>query len=319
MIFEKPISVSDLSNQFGLQILSNNFGEVVFGINEIHKVSKGDLTFVDTPKYYDKVLKSAASFIIINKKIEPVAGKCLLYSENPFQTYNTIAKFYFPTKFSNNVIAVNTIIPDSTKIFPNVFIGENVQIGENCIIYPNVTIYPNVIIGNNVIFHANTTIGSDAFNYNVQKGVYNKMHTIGRVIIKNNVEIGANCSIDAGVSGDTIIGQGTKLDNQFQIAHGVVIGENCLLCAQVAIAGKTIIGNNVILYGKVGISKGLVIGDNAVILASSNVDKNLEGGKRYYGSPALEARQAMKYFATLRMMPEYLTKIRHLLYQEEKM
>ena len=318
MNFKQPISIQDLSNKFGLEIISNRYGDGIIGVSEIHKVAKGDITFVDTPKYYEKVLQSQASFIIINKKVEAIEGKCILYSDNPFQSYNSIAKFYFPSLVTKESIALDNKIDPSAIIYPNVFIGANVSIGENSIIYPNVTIYPNTIIGNNVIIHANTTIGSDAFYYNTQKGIYNKMHTIGRVIIKNDVEIGANSSIDAGVSGDTIIGKGTKLDNQIQIAHGVVIGENCLLCAQVAIAGKTKIGNNVILYGKVGISKGLIIGDNAVILASSNVDKNLEGGKRYYGSPALEARQAMKYMATLRMMPEYLSKIKHLLYQEEK-
>lgn len=318
MNFKNPLSVLELSSKFGLEIISNLYGDMIFGINEIHKVTKGDITFFDTPKYYEKVLNSEASFIIINKKIEGIEGKCLLYSDNPFQSYNEIAKFYFPIQISTQSIAFDLKIGRSSIIYPNVFIGENVTIGENCIIYPNVTIYPNTIIGNNVIIHANTTIGSDAFYYNFQKDIYNKMHTIGRVIIHNDVEIGSNCSIDSGVSGDTIIGQGTKLDNQIQIAHGVVIGKNCLLCAQVAIAGKTKIGNHVILYGKVGVSKGLLIGDHAIILASSNVDKNLEGGKRYYGSPALEARQAMKYMAALRMMPEYLTKIKHLIYQENE-
>jgi UDP-3-O-[3-hydroxymyristoyl] glucosamine N-acyltransferase len=306
MNLKTSITLHQLVEQFQLELIEDNYKKPITGINEIHKVSVGDLTFVDTPKYYDKVLSSPASFIIINKRIEPIDGKCILYSDNPFLIYNEIANTISKEQFEDD-----TVIDASAIIYPHTYIGKNVKIGKNTIIYPNVTIYDNVTIGDHVIIHANSVIGKDAFYYNKQQGQYLKMHTIGRVIIEDNVEIGSNCSIDSGVSGDTIIGSGTKMDNQIHIAHGVVIGKNCLLCAQVAIAGKSIIGNHVTLYGKVGISKGIKIGDRAVVLASSNVDKTLEGDKRYYGSPALEARMAMKQMATLRMLPDFLNKLKN--------
>lgn len=312
MNFEIPVDVSALAKKYNLELVHGDPNSKITGINEIHKVQSGDITFVDTPKYYDKVFASQADFIIINTKdVEAPKNKTLLYSKNPFLTYNQIAKDYFPTRHSSSMIDDEAIIGQNTIIYPNVCIGKNVRIGDNCILYPNVTIYANTTIGNDVIIHSNTAVGSDAFYYNKQQGEYIKMHTIGNTVIEDKVEIGSNCSIDSGVSGTTRIGKGTKLDNSIHIAHGVEIGSNCLLCAQVAIAGKTIIGNNVTLYGKVAVSKALKIGDNAIILATSNVGKDLEGDQRYFGSPAIEARQAMKHHASLKMLPEILHKLKY--------
>lgn len=314
MNFNQPIPVLELIERYQLRLIADSTNGIITGQNEIHKVTPGDLTFVDTAKYYDKVLNSSANFILINEDIECPEGKCLLYTDNPFKIYNQIALDNFPTLHSSHEpISIEAVIGKNCIIYPNVFIGRNVTIGDNCIIYPNVTIYPNTTLGNNVIIQSNTAIGSEAFYYNKQNGEYLKMQTIGGTYLGDNVEIGSNCSIDSGVSGITTIESGTKLDNQIHIGHGVVIGKNCLLCAQVAIAGKTTIGDNVSIYGKVGISKGLTIGDNAIILASSNVDKNLEGNQRYFGSPAVEARQAMKYFAAMRMLPNLMEKLKHLI------
>lgn len=314
MKFKQTISVLELINQYSLRLIDDKSNGKITGLSEIHKVTSGDLTFVDTSKYYDKVLQSSANFILINQEITCPEGKCLLYTDNPFKVYNQIAIDNFPTKHSaHESISSEANIGKNCIIYPNVFIGKNVTIGDDCILYPNVTIYPNTTLGNGVIIQSNTAIGSEAFYYNKQQGEYLKMQTIGGIYLGDKVEIGSNCSIDSGVSGITTIGAGTKLDNQIHIGHGVVIGKNCLLCAQVAIAGKTTIGDNVSIYGKVGISKGLTIGDNAIILASSNVDKNLEGNQRYFGSPAVEARQAMKYFAAMRMLPNLMEKLKHLI------
>lgn len=318
MRLTKVIAVEDLIQKYGLELISDDTDGIIRGINEIHSVRSGDITFVDVAKYYKKAIESEASFILINTKDIKAEGKCLLYTDNPFLVYNQFAKDQAPTKHSiNKMIADDCIIGEGTIIYPNVYIGDNVVIGSNCIIYANTTIYPNTIIGDEVIIQSNSAIGSEAFYYNKQNGKYLKMHTVGKTVIENRVEIGSNCSIDACESDETRIGEGTKLDNNIHIAHGVKIGKNCLLCAQVAIAGKTFIGDHVILYGKVGVSKGLKIGDNAIILASSNVDKDLEGGQRYYGSPAIEARQAMKHYAAARMLPDVLYKLKDILYPDK--
>lgn len=301
MNLNQKIKVKDIAQQFGATIVGNEKAEIG-SINEIHKLKEDSITFVDHPKYYQKVLNSLARVIIINKKVECPEGKTLLVVENPFEVYNTLALNARPTLFNQEKIASNAKIGKNTKIFPNVIIGQHVKIGENCIIYPNVTIYDYSEIGDNVIIHANAVIGNDAYYYHGSESGFEKMHTIGKAVVKESVEIGASCTIASGVSGDTIIGEGTKIDSQVHIGHGAVIGANCLLAAQVAIGGKSIIGNNVMLWGKVGVSKAISIGDNAIVLASSNVDKNLKGNQTYFGSPAIIAREKWKEMVYVRKL-----------------
>ena len=294
MKFQEPLKLKDIASMVSAEIVGDP-EMVITGINEIHKVQNGDLTYVDFDKYYDMALNSAASTIIIDKMVDCPENKALLISDDPFTAYNQLTLKYRPFKSAIRSVSDTAQIGPGAVIQPNVFIGNHVKIGRNCIIHPNVTIYDYTEIGDNVIIHANTVVGSDAFYFKGRdSGEYEKMHTVGRAIVEDNVEIGSCCTIDSGVSGDTVIGSGTKIDNHVHIGHGAVIGKNCLMAAQVAVAGKTIIGNNVKLYGKVGVSKALVIGDNAVLLASSNVDKNLEGNKVYYGSPAVDARIKME-------------------------
>ncbi len=279
---------------------------VITGINEIHQVEEGDITFVDHPKYYDKVLNSRASVIIINKEIDKPANKSLIFSSDPFDDYNKIVEFFSPFKPSNSLISESAKIGNNTIIQPNVFIGNNVIIGDNCTIHPNVSIYDNSIIGNNVTIHANTVIGSDAFYYQKRPDAYVKLKSCGRAIIEDNVDIGSNCSIDKGVSGDTIIGKGTKIDNLVQIAHDTVVGKNCLFASQVGIAGCVIIEDNVILWGQVGIQKDLTIGKGAVILGQSGVPKSLEGNKVYFGSPVQESKEKMRELAYVKRIPDII-------------
>lgn len=298
-----PIPVIEIAKKYQAKLLGNE-ETLVGSINEIHKLEEDSITFVDHPKYYEKVLASKAKVILINQEVKCPKGKTLLVVDKPFEVYNDLALENRPFLPSSNLISPLADIEAGTIIQPNVFIGNHVKIGKNCLIHPNVTIYDYSEIGDNVIIHANTTIGSDAFYFHKDGETYDKMHTIGRAIVEDNVEIGSSCSIDSGVSGDTILGKGTKLDSQVHIGHGVVIGKNCLLCAQVAIAGKSNIGDNVILYGKVGVSKDITIGNNAVVLASSNVDKDLAAGGTYFGSPAINARDKWKEMAIVRMLPK---------------
>lgn len=306
MQFSEPISVEWLANFIEAKIIGDQ-SQLATGINEIHKVTKGDISFVDFDKYYDKCLQSAATIIIINKEVECPAGKTLLITEDPFSAYVKIVKKYRPFLPQNNLISENAVIGAETTIMPGAFIGNNVIIGDNCLIHPNVTIYDHTIIGDNVIIHAGTIIGADAFYYKRRKDrkvQYDKLESCGRVIIHDDVEIGAGCTIDKGVSGDTIIGQGTKMDNQVHIGHGTVIGKNCLFAAQVGIAGKAHIEDEVILWGQVGVNKDLTIGKGAVVYAQSGVPASLVGGKVYFGSPVDEAKAKMKELAISKKLPD---------------
>jgi UDP-3-O-[3-hydroxymyristoyl] glucosamine N-acyltransferase len=281
----------------------------VLGINEIHVVEKGDVVFVDHPKYYDKALKSKASVVLINKEVDCPDEKALLISDDPFRDFNKLTEHFNPFKVASKSIADTVEIGKGTVVQPNVFIGNHVKIGKNCTIHPNVTIYDQCIIGNNVTIHAGTILGADAFYYKNRPEGYDKLRSGGRVIIEDNVDIGAACTIDRGVSGDTIIGAGSKLDNQIQVGHDTVIGKKCLIASQTGIAGCVVIEDEVVIWGQVGIASGLRIGKKAIILAQAGIAKSLEGGKSYFGYPAEEAREKLKQLANLRKIPEIIKKI----------
>jgi len=306
MHFETPLQAAWIANFIGAKLIGDSEA-MATGINEIHKVQPGDISFVDFEKYYDKCLQSAATFIIINKEVEAPEGKVLFVCDQPFDAYVKLVKHLRPFEPATKLISDTSIIGEGTQVQPGVFIGNHVIIGKNCLIHPNVTIYDHCIIGDNVIIHAGAVLGSDAFYYKRKKDQatqYNKLESCGRVIIHDDVEIGAGCTIDKGVSGDTILGQGTKLDNQVHIGHGVVIGKNCLFAAQVAIAGKTIIEDEVTLWGQVGVNKDLVIGKGAVVYAQSGVASSIEGGKTYFGSPVDDAKTKIKELNWIKRIPE---------------
>lgn len=275
---------------------------LISGFNEIHVVEEGDIVFVDHPKYYEKALHSKASVILINKEVECPQGKALLISEDPFTYFNKLTKHFNPFKAVNSSISKSAIIGENTVIQPNVFIGNNVKIGANCLIHPNVTIYDNCIIGNNVTIHAGTVLGADAFYYKKRMDGYDKLVSGGSVIIEDNVDIGALCTIDRGVSANTTIKKGTKIDNQVQVGHDTIIGENCLIASQTGIAGCVIIENNVTLWGQVGTNSGITIGEGAVVLGQTGVTKSLKGGITYFGTPVEESRKKLKEMAEIKQM-----------------
>ncbi|MBI1343996.1 MAG: UDP-3-O-(3-hydroxymyristoyl)glucosamine N-acyltransferase [Terrimonas sp.] len=315
MKFDKPVDISWVADFIHADIIGNKQGQAT-GINEIHKVESGDIVFVDHPKYYDKCIQSAASFIIINKEVSCPEGKSLLVTASPFEAYQQLVNYFRPFIPSLKMISDSATVGTGSVIMPNTYIGNQVSIGSHCIIHPNVTILDHCIIGDEVVIQSGTVIGSDAFYYNRKTNrdlQYQKMKSCGRVVIQDAVEIGAGCTIDRGVSGDTVIGSGTKIDNLVHIGHDTVIGKNCLLAAQVGIAGATEIEDEVILWGQVGVSKTLTIGKGAVLMAQSGVPSSLEGGKSYFGSPALEAKEKMKELVWVKRIPEIWQKLSDLI------
>ncbi len=282
----------------------------VHGMNEIHVVEPGDIVFVDHPKYYEKALDSAATIILINKEVDYPDGKALLISDDPFRDFNILTRHFKPFQFSNVAIADSAQIGHGTLIQPNCFIGNHVVIGENCLIHSNVSIYDNTLIGDNVIIHAGTILGADAFYYKKRPEGYDQLVSGGRVVIKDNVGIGALCTIDKGVTGDTIIDEGTKIDNQVHVGHDTYIGKKCLIASQTGIAGCVIIEDEVTIWGQVGTTSGITIGSKAVILGQTGVTKSVEGGKSYFGTPIEESREKLKQLANIKKIPEILTKLK---------
>lgn len=309
MKFDSPKTLKEIA---GL-IHGRPVGDPAFkitGINEIHMVEPGDLTFVDHPKYYDKALQSKATTILINKEVDPPAGKVLIISEHPFDDYVFLATTFRPFQKAVAIISPSAEIGEGTVIQPGAFIGNHVKIGKNCIVHSNASIYDHSIIGNNVIIHSGAVIGADAYYFQRRPEGYKKLESCGRTILEDNVEVGALTCIDKGVSGDTIVCFGTKFDNQVQVGHDTYIGRNCLIGAQCAIAGVTRIEDDVILWAKVVVNKDLVIGAKAIVLATSGIDKSIEGGKTYFGSPVMEARKKWRELAALRSLPDILEKLK---------
>lgn len=305
MKFKNPITLKDIAKLLNAEF-NGKPDFLITGINEIHKVETGDITFVDHPKYFEKSLSSEASVVLINKKVDNTYNKALIFSKDPFGDFNYLVEHFSAFKASTEQISKTAEIGKNTIIQPNVFIGHNVTIGSNCIIHANVSIYDNCIIGNNVIIQSNTVIGGDAFYFQKRTEGYRKLLSCGRVVIKDNVEIGSNCTIDKGVSGDTIIGSGTKLDNLIQVGHDTVIGENCLFASQVGISGCVVIEDDVILWGQVGVQKDLTIGKGAIVLGQSGIPKSLEGNKVYFGSPVRESIEKMRELAYIKRIPDIL-------------
>ena len=306
------MKISEIAKKFNGKI--ENFKEdyTISGVGSIDKATEKEIVFIKDKKFLEKLKKSKAKVILASEKLdidktqiivknpEIVFYKLIdiLYS-NEDKKENFIAdtvKIGKNTKIGKNVVIKdyvviddNVEIGDNTTIYPFTFIGKNTQIGKNCIIYSNVSIYKDCIIGNNVIIHSGAVIGADGFGYYLENGVRKKIKHIGKVVIKDNVEIGANTTIDRALLDETVIEENTKIDNLVMIGHNCKIGKNTVLVSQVGIAGSCEIGNNVIMAGQVGVADHLKITDNVIITAKSGVGKNIEKSGIYGANiPAIE-------------------------------
>jgi UDP-3-O-[3-hydroxymyristoyl] glucosamine N-acyltransferase len=308
MKFTNAQTLQEIATIINCQFVGDaNFA--VRGMNEIHVVEPGDIVFVDHPKYYDKALQSAATIVLINKNVDCPQGKALLISDDPFRDFNKLTNYFKPFQASNISVSASAKIGKGTIIQPNCFIGNNVKIGENCIIHSNVSIYDNTVIGNNVMIHAGTILGADAFYYKKRDTGFDQLISGGRVVIHDNVGIGALCTIDKGVTGDTTIGEGTKIDNQVHVGHDTIIGKRCLIASQTGIAGCVIIEDEVTLWGQVGTTSGITIGTKAVVMGQTGVTKSIEGGKSYFGTPVEESREKLKQMAYIKQIPYIIKKL----------
>lgn len=317
-----PVSLGQLARLLDCDYEGNS-DHLITGINEIHRVEPGDLTFVDIEKYYKKALGSAATTIIINKKVTPPAGKGLLISDDPFRDYNRLTEHFQPrtplnvsgtpklgegVRIGNNVVFGEGVeIGDFAEIGHNTVIGSHVKIGARTMIHPNVTIYDHCTVGNDVCINSGTVIGGEAFYFKARPYGRDKMLSKGTVIIEDHVDIGANCTIDKGVSAATVIGEWTKLDNLIQIGHDTIIGKRCIIASQVGIAGVVTVEDDVILWGQVGVVKDLTIGKGAELFGKAGVMSSLEGGKKYLGMVAVEARQKLREIAALKKLPDLIS------------
>lgn len=300
MILRSEETAASLAEILGIDLVGDG-STTISGINEIHCLKQGDLTFSDHPKYVKTAVESDASTIIVKEVPEEKGGKAFLVCDDPFSAFVALCERFHLDLLENS----DRSISDDATLMPGVHIGRNVSIGSGTVIHPNVTIYDGTTIGSNCIIHSGSVIGSDAFYYN-NKGGYRKLYSCGSVVVEDNVEIGAGCTIDRGSTSETRIGKGTKMDNQVHVGHDTVVGSNCLFAAQVGIAGVVTIEDDVILWGQVGVQKDLIIGKGVIVLGQSGIGKDLDAGKTYFGSPVREARAKMRELAEIKRLPELI-------------
>jgi len=310
---------------------------VITGVNGIKDALPGDITFLANPKYAPLINSTSASAIITSKDIVD-CKKPIIRTDNPSLAFSKVISLVSPdtdfhpspgvhpsavmgkgVKLGEGVfIGAYVVIDDNVKIgknsviYPGTFIGRDSAIGDEALIYPNVSIRERTVIGRKVIIHSGTVIGSDGFGFVTVDGAHHKIPQVGSVEIGDNVEIGANVTIDRARFDKTIIGSGTKIDNLVQIAHNVVIGKNCLIVAQVGISGSTVIEDGVILAGQVGVVGHITVGKGAVVTAQSGVSKSIEPGTISSGSPAQPVESFRKVNACIQNLPRFVDTIRAL-------
>ena len=312
---------------------------VVFKLAKIEEGTEGSLTFLANPKYVNFIYTTQATITIVNNDFVPEneLATTLIKVDDAYQSFSKILEYYNqvklmksgieqPSVISENVtygeqlylgsfsyVGKNVTIGNNVKIYPNCFIGDNVSIGDNCIFFAGVKIYSETEIGNNCNFHSGCVVGSDGFGFApTEEGTYNKIPQIGNVIIEDDVEIGANTTIDRATLGITLIRKGVKLDNHIQIAHNVEIGENTVIAAQTGIAGSTKIGSNCLIGGQVGIAGHLTIGNNVRVQAQSGIGKNIPDGEIIQGSPAFNYSDFSKSYVHFRNLPKIVSDLEEL-------
>ncbi|WP_456402693.1 UDP-3-O-(3-hydroxymyristoyl)glucosamine N-acyltransferase [Persephonella sp.] len=294
-------------------------------LRSLENAEEGDITFLASQKYLKIALKTKASAIITKNTIDINIPQIIV--DKPDEAFYKLIEIFYPDEefkpyISNKatigknvtigkdvyigdyvVVEDNVSIGDGTKIYPLTYIGKNCKIGNNSIIYSRVSIYPNSIIGSNVILHSGVVIGGDGFGYFQKDGKHIKIKHVGKVIIEDNVEIGANTTIDRAMVDETVIGKGTKIDNLVMIGHNCVIGKNCIIIGQSGMAGSSKLEDNVIVAGQVAISDHVTIGTNSIIIGKSTVQKSLPPNGIYGGAiPAMEWSKWKKIIAYLKKL-----------------
>lgn len=330
MKIDPPITLKAAADLLGCKY-AGPADHLISGINEIHRVEEGDLTFSDVEKYFTKALNSAATTVLLNKDVAPPEGKGVLISDAPFSDFNRLTEHFRPcspldragkydfgpdVKIGKGaVLGENVSLGKGVEIGHNAVIGSNVSIGDHTLIHANVTIYDHCQIGSHCTINAGAVIGAEAFYYKQTATAKFKMLSKGRVILHDYVDIGANSSIDRGVTSDTIIGEYTKLDSLVQVGHDTVIGKRCILASQVGIAGVATIGDDVVLWGQVGVVSDVKIGDKAVLYGKTGVMSDLPGGQKYGGIVADSASAFLRKEGALKRLIEIMPELEQLLKQ----
>jgi UDP-3-O-[3-hydroxymyristoyl] glucosamine N-acyltransferase len=329
-----PYTIADIAKLLGGEVLGEA-SLVLKGFAPADRAQPGDLTFAENENYFARAEQSAASAIIIDGP-GTASRKTLIRVPNARVAFAKVLPLFYPEQAFAAGIHPTAIVPASARIDPTahvgpycilgekvrigprsvlqglIYVGADCLVGEDVTIFPNVTLYPRTEVGNRVRIHSGTVVGSDGFGYVLDNGIHRKVPQIGNVIICDDVELGANVTVDRGALGPTIIGKGTKIDNLVQIAHNVTIGEHCIIVSQVGVSGSTKLGNYVILGGQVGLAGHLKIGNRVSVAAQSGVMHNIPDGETWIWTPAQPDRQAKRQMIALQQLPELFRRVKAL-------
>jgi len=329
-------SLADIARLVGGELVGD--GKIgITGCSGIQEAKSGDITFLANPKYLPQAQDTNASAVIIPRQMD-LPGKTVIKANDPSLAFTQVLNHFLAAKPRHHpkgihptaiiakeakiaktaavgpytVIDPGAVIGKGSVIYSHCYVGHNVTIGEDCLVYPGVAVYEGVGMGDRVIIHSGTVIGSDGYGYVTVEGKHIKIPQVGTVLVEDDVEIGANVTIDRARFDQTIIGEGTKIDNLVHIAHNVVIGKHCLIIAQVGISGSSRLGNYVILAGQVGVVGHLTIGDGAIVAAQSGLSKSIKAGEQVFGSPAQPIKAAYRAHAHMQRLDQYVETIRDL-------
>ncbi|HWX19855.1 MAG TPA: UDP-3-O-(3-hydroxymyristoyl)glucosamine N-acyltransferase [Candidatus Binatia bacterium] len=329
-----PFTAAEIAQHLGGEVAGDPNLRLT-GFAPADRARQGDLTFAENENYFTRAEQSAASAILIDGPFSS-SQKTLIRVTHARVGFAKVLRLFFPDPVFRPGIHPTAIVPSSAQVAAGAYVGPycvlgeqvrigarsvleggnhvgaHCQLGEEVHLFPNVTLYPSTELGDRVRIHSGTVIGSDGFGYVLDAGVHLKVPQIGNVIIREDVEIGANVSIDRGALGPTIIGRGTKIDNLVQIGHNVIIGEHSLLISQVGIAGSTKLGNYVILAGQVGVAGHLKIGNRASVVAQAGVMNNIPDGEKWMGAPARPDRQSKRQMIAVEKLPDLIRRVREL-------
>lgn len=325
--------LQELAEKLGVEWRGNGDAEIQ-GAQSFLEAKKGDLTFAVTEKFLQKLSECQAEAIVVPKGVDLPKGKNYLLADHPLLVFGKAVEILYRPYLQPQVgisekailgknvklgekvnlhpgcvISDNVTLGDRVSIYPGVFLGENVEVGDDTVIYPNVTVYRGTKIGKRVILHAGCVIGADGYRYVEVNGVHHKLPHIGRVVIEDDVEVGANTCIDRAMLGETRIGKGTKIDNLVQIGHNVQVGQGCLIVSQVGISGSVKLGKYVVLGGQAGLKDHIELGDGTKVAAQAGVTKSHPSQSVLLGAPAYPAEEAKRIFALTRMLPRMKEKL----------
>jgi UDP-3-O-[3-hydroxymyristoyl] glucosamine N-acyltransferase len=319
-----PLTLKQLAARIDAEPVGNP-DIVIHSVHTLEEAQAGQVSFLANPKYLKQLETTRASAVIVAPTVSS-ERLALLRAKDPYYAFmQAVVALHghrvhpFKGIHPDAHVDPTATVGENCILYPGVFVGPRVRMGRDCVLYPNVVIYDDTVLGDRVIVHAGTSIGEDGFGYATHKGTHHKIPQVGNVIIEDDVEIGANCSIDRATLGSTVIGRGTKFSNAIAIGHGTKVGPGCLFVAQVGVAGSVSVGHHVTMAGQVGIAGHLKIGDNVTIAAQSGIIGDVPEQTTIMGTPALPASRARRVWGVYAQLPDILERLRKLEAQVEEL